>query len=117
VETTQVVLTIIGAVLGSSVISSAITAGVSWRLGVRGDERAARSDEATARRDTIADRDGLVDQLQEEVTGLRTEVAGLRALVQTQAADLELERAWNRSLVDQIYRGDPPPPRTRPTTL
>lgn len=108
--TTQVVLAIIGAVLGSSVISSAITAGVSWRLGVRGDERAARSDEATVRRDTIADRDGLIDQLQDELGQVRTR---LTAVEREQA----LDQAWARSLVDQIYRGDPPPPRPRPTTL
>lgn len=35
-------------------------------------------------------------------------MACLRDLVQRQSSDLELERAWNRALVDPIYRGEGP---------
>ncbi|MCR6703166.1 MAG: hypothetical protein NVV66_00155 [Cellulomonas sp.] len=104
------VLALIGAVLGSSVLSAGITAFVSWKQGVRGDERAARADEAAARRDTIADRDALVDQLQEEQRDLRVRVTALER-------EHALDDAWNRQLVDHIYRQRPPPPPARPASL
>lgn len=106
----------------------AAVAGIAWTIkhGVKGDERAAREQEAADRRDTIADRDGLIDQLQEDVGRLHTElekaktqatdeIRGLHERLATVERDLYLERAWNRTLVDQIYRGEPPPPRPRPT--
>lgn len=102
--------------------------GIAWtiRHGVKGDEREARAQEATNRRDTIADRDGLIDQLQEDVTRLHGELSSARKDATEEIVDLKsrllvverdlyLERAWNRTLVDQIYRGEPPPPRQRPT--
>lgn len=111
------VLALIAAALGSSVISAGITAVVSWRLGVRGDERQARSDEAAARRDTVADRDQLIDQYQEE----RKEALEERREVLERLTNLEREHALdvrhNRLLIDHIYRRRPPPPPDRPTTL
>lgn len=83
--------------------------------GVRANEQAARRDEAEQRRDTIADRDELIDQLQQERDDLKQDNAELRARSARLEADLEAERAHSRSLEDQIYRGDPPPPRPRPT--
>lgn len=106
----------------------AAVAGIAWTIkhGVKGDERQARAQEASDRRDTIADRDGLIDQLQEDVTRLHgelesaraaatTEIGDLKRRLETVERDLYLERAWNRTLIDQIYRGEPPPPRARPT--
>lgn len=106
----ETVLLLIAAVLSSSVITAAITSTVSWKLGVRGDEREARADEAAARRDTIADRDGLIDQIQEELADTRTRVTALER-------EYALEQAWNRQLIDHIYRRREPPPPPRPTTL
>lgn len=94
----------------------------SRRAGVAADEREARRDEAAQKRDTIADRDGLIDQLQEDVKSLREgrqHDLEQRERLETRMASVErelfLERAWNRTLIDQIYRGEPPPPRPRPT--
>lgn len=61
----------------------------------------------TVRRDTVSDRDALIDQLQEELAGLRRRVDLIES-------DLRIERAWNRDLVDHIYRGLPPPPPPKP---
>lgn len=64
---------------------------------------------STERRDTVADRDALIDQMQEEITALRLRLDRVEA-------ELAIERAHSRQLVDQIYRGEGPPPRPRPTT-
>lgn len=98
--------------------------GVVWtiRHNVKGDERLARAQEAEDRRDTIADRDAVIDQLQEErdardrtIERLRAERDSERAGRLTAEHDADLYRRHNRILVDQIYRGDPPPPRPLPT--
>jgi len=86
----------------------------SQRDGVNGDAREARRLEAEQQRDTIADRDALVDQLQEDVGSMRAEIGGMRREMREQAAELELERAYTRELIDHIYRGAPPPPPARP---
>lgn len=109
-STVPAIVTVIAAVLGSSVISATITATVSWRLGVRGDERAARKDEAeqqaVLRRDTVADRDALIDQMQEEQRDMR---ARLEVLERGRAADEDHIKA----LTDHIWKGLPPPPPAR----
>jgi len=90
--------------------------GIIWnvRHGVKADARQASAQEASNKRDTIADRDAQIDQLQEDVSGLRSEVSRLTTLVREQAADIDYEHAYNRALVDHIYRGSPPPPPPRP---
>jgi len=72
------------------------------RVGVRGTE-------AAERRDTVADRDALIDQMQEEISTLRSRLDRVEA-------QLTIEQDYSRQLVDQIYRGEGPPPRPRPTT-
>lgn len=100
----QAITALAAALFGGGGIVSWYSARTARRQGVSSDER-------EARRDTIADRDAQIDQLQEDVEGLRAEVARLTALVRDQSGDLEAERAYNRVLVDHIYRrADPPPP-------
>lgn len=114
---TQVALLIVTAVLGSSVISSMITSGVSWRLGVRGDERAARTEEAAARRDTIADRDDLISGLRQDVTELRGRVDTLEDKRRVDATLIRAQGDHIDTLEHHIWQGKPPPPPARPAGL
>lgn len=72
-------------------------------IGVTTEERASR-------RDTIEDRDSLIDQIQEEMREMRGRVSVIEG-------ELQVEREWNRALVDHIYRELPPPPPPRPTRV
>lgn len=87
------------AVSASLAVNNWINARHDRRRGVAGVEQ-------VQRRDTVTDRDALIDQLQEEITRLRSRVDALEVA-------LDIEQRHNRALVDQIYRGDPPPPVAR----
>lgn|GEM_PF-645717 len=109
---------IIGYVIGSGGLLAGLAALVGARVNARSrvsaNELDARRAEAEARRDTIADRDELIDQLQQDRDELKHDVAELRTRVAALEQALEAERAHSRSLEDQIYRQEGPPPRTRP---
>lgn len=107
IENTPALLAAVGGVISGA--AAMWGARNSRRAGVAGDEREARRDEAAQRRDTIADRDGLIDQLQQDVTALRERV-------DTAERERAIDARWARDLIDQIYRGEPPPPRPRPTS-
>lgn len=99
----------IGTVSGISAI--VVTVGglvVSWRRARSDREVGVSTVEQTNRRDTVADRDALIDQIQEEQINLRARLSSLEH-------EHQLEREWNRALVDHIYRQLPPPPPARPT--
>ncbi|MGX9349396.1 hypothetical protein [Microbacterium sp. KNMS] len=80
---------------------------IAWRRLRIDKKHGVTTDEREMRRDTVADRDALIDQLQEDVRDLRTRITHIEA-------EYDLERQWNRQLVDHIYRQLPPPPPARP---
>jgi len=110
----QIALVIVGALLSSSVLVAVIYASVSWRLGVRADERGARQDEAAGRRDTIADRDALIDQLSEGHAAERQAREALDRRVEALERQRVGDLAYIGSLLAHIWAGKPPPPPDRP---
>lgn len=117
-----VVMEWVSRLAGLSGVAAVIGAVWTIRHNVKGDERAARAQEAEGRRDTIADRDAVIDQLQEERDARDRTIERLRAERDSERSgrllaehDADLYRRHNRILVDQIYCGDPPPPRPLPT--
>lgn len=111
----QIALAALAALLGSTVLAAAITAGVSYRLGVRADERGARQDEASGRRDTIADRDALIDQLSDGLADERTAREALAVRVDALERQREADRVYIDELRAHIWAGKPPPPPDRHT--
>lgn len=81
---------------------------ITWLRSRRDAALGVSTVEQTARRDTIADRDAFIDQIQEDMRDLRARMSSIES-------EYEIERAWNRQLVDHIYRQLPPPPPSRPT--
>lgn len=81
---------------------------VSLRKQRRDEADGVTEQETVMRRDTIADRDAFIDQYQEDMMQLRARLSAIER-------EYEIERDWNRMLVDHIFRGKPPPPPARPT--
>lgn len=96
---------IITGVLGSVVAVGGLI--LSWRKAHHDEADGISTNERESRRDTIADRDAFIDQYQEDMRDLRARMSSIEA-------EYEIERAWNRQLVDHIYRQLPPPPPSRP---
>lgn len=80
---------------------------ITWRKVIADRKAGVATDEREQRRDTIADRDALIDQLQDDMRDLRDRMSVLEV-------EYQIERDWNRMLVDHIYRGEKPPPPARP---
>lgn len=101
-------LALVPSILSSAVVTAAITALVTWRLGVKGNEREARRDEAEAE-DRLSSRAmAWAKQLQDQVDKLQREWDALRSYKTVLEDHIDL-------LEDHIYKQKPPPPPQRPT--
>mgnify|MGYP005815651859 CR=1 FL=1 len=100
-------LALVPTILSSVVIASSITALVTWRLGVKGNEREARKDEREAE-------DRLSSVALDWIRELRSEVDALKeAWAQLRDHKVSLEDHIDL-LEDHIYKQKPPPPPQRP---
>lgn len=100
-------LALVPSILSSAVVTAAITALVTWRLGVKGNEREARKDERDAE-DRLSSRAmEWARQLQDQVNRLQEEWDVLRAHKAALEDHIDI-------LEDHIYKQKPPPPPARP---
>lgn len=106
-ESPPLILVVIPWVLSSVVLSSIVTAIVTWRLGVRGDERAARKDETDAA-------DKLLGRALERLNTLENRVDVLEQNARKDAQTI-LDQERHIDVLEQwVYDGKPPPPPLRP---
>ena len=100
-------LALVPTILSSVVVASGFTALVTWRLGVKGNEREARRDENEAE-------DKLSSRALEWIAQLQAEVNAMK---------IEWRAAWDHKVVledhidvleDHIWKQKPPPPPQRP---
>lgn len=94
---------VLAALSGLGGVAALLQVRQARRDGVAADERAARAERREDHRDTIGDRDALIDRLDRRL------VAAEERLDRVEA-ELRSERAYNRILIDHIWRYSPPPP-------
>lgn len=100
-------LALVPSILSSAVFTAAITALVTWRLGVKGNEREARRDEREAEDRLSARALEWIAQLQAEVNALKAEWRSVWDYKVSLEDHIDV-------LEDHIYKQKPPPPPQRP---
>lgn len=100
-------LALVPSILSSAVIAAGFTALVTWRLGVKGNEREARRDENEAEDRLSARALEWIAQLQAEVNALKAEWRSVWDYKVSLEDHIDL-------LEDHIYKQKPPPPPQRP---